>query len=83
MGGEPQWHEPADHKVLLENLATCSLFQQWGWLAYCLGLKQFDQEVVLQFHNTLRDGYVTVKGIRIEFTKELVAEVTGLPTNGE
>ena len=63
MGGEPQWHDPVDHRVLLENPKTCSLFQQRGWLAYYLSLKQFDQEIVLQFHNTLRDGYATIKGI--------------------
>ena len=50
---------------------------------YYLSLKQFDQEIALQFHNTLRDGYATVKGICIEFTEEVVVEVTGLPTNGE
>ena len=50
---------------------------------YCLRSRQFDQEIVLQFHNTLRDGYATVKGIHIEFIEEVVAEVTGLPTNGE
>ncbi len=52
-------------------------------MAYCLSLKQFDQEIALQFHNTLKDGYATVKGIWVEFTKEIVAEVSGLPTNGE
>ena len=31
----------------------------------------------------LRDGYATMKGIHIEFTEEVVTEVTGLPTNGE
>jgi hypothetical protein len=67
----------------LADPATCSLFQQRGWLAYCLSLKQFDQEIVLQFHNTLRDGHATVKGIWIEFIEEVVAEVSGFPTNGE
>lgn len=63
MGGEPQQHELADHRVLLADPTTCNLFQQQGWLAYYLSLKQFDQEIVLQFHNTLRDGHATVKGI--------------------
>ena len=83
MGGELQRYEPTDHRVLLADPASCNLFQQRGWLAYCLSLKQFDQEIALQFHNTLRDGYATVKGICIKFTKEVVAEVSGLPKNGE
>ena len=82
MGGEPQRLEPVDHRVLLANPASCNLFQR-GWLAYCLSLKQFDQEIALQFYNMLRDGYATVKGIHTKFTEEVVAKVTGLPTNGE
>ena len=46
-------------------------------------LSQFDQKIALQFYNTLRDGYATVKGIWIEFIEEVVAEVTGFPTNGK
>ena len=83
MGGEPQQNELVDHRVLPENLVTCSLFQQWGWLAYCLSLKQFDEEIVLQFHNMLQDGYANFKGIRIEFIEQVVVEVTGLPIDGE
>ena len=83
MGGEPQRHELADYKVLLANPATCNLFQHQGWLAYCLSPKKFDQEIVLQFHNTLRDGHATVKGIQIEFIEQVVEEVTGLPIDGE
>ena len=83
MGGEPQQHEPTNHRVLLVDPSSCNLFQQQGWLVYCLSLKQFNQEIALQFHNTLRDGYGTVKGIHIKFIEEVVAEVTRLPTNGE
>ena len=53
MGGDPQRHDPVDHKVLLADAATCNLFQQRGWLAYCLSLKQFNEEIALQFYNTL------------------------------
>ena len=38
---------------------------------------------MLQFHNTLRDGYATIKDIQKEFTEEVLEEVTGFPTNGE
>jgi hypothetical protein len=31
----------------------------------------------------LKDGHATVKGIWIEFIEEVVAEVSGFPTNGE
>ena len=83
MGGEPQRHEPADHRVLLSDANTCNLFQQRGWLDYCLSLKQFDEEIAFQFHNSLQNGYALFKGVRIEFTKQVVVEVTSLPTEGE
>ena len=50
---------------------------------YCLILKQFDEEIALQFHNYLQNGYAMVKGVRIEFTKQVLVEVIGLPTAGE
>ena len=69
--------------MLLSDANTCNLFQQRGWLDYYLSLKQFDEEISLYFHNSLQNGYVTVKGARIKFTEQVVAEVTGLPTAGE
>lgn len=83
MGDELHCHEPSDHTVLLTNQATCNIFQQRGWLVYYLSLQRFDEEIALQFHNTLHEGYATVKGVRIEFLEEIVAEVTGLLTIGE
>ena len=83
MGGDPQRHEPADHRVLLSDANTCNLFQQRGWLDYYLSLKKFDEEISLQFHNSLQEGYATIKGFRIEFIEQVVVEVTGLPTAGE
>ena len=83
MSGEPQQHEPTNHRGLLADPASYNLFQQQGQLAYCLSLKQFNQEIALQFHNTLRDRYATMKRIHIEFIEEVVVKVTGLPTNGE
>ena len=83
MGGDPQRHKPAEHRVLLSDANMCNLFQQRGWLDYCLSLKHFDKEIALQFHNSLQNGYAMVKGVRIEFIEKVVVEVTGLPTVGE
>ena len=79
MGGDPQRHEPADHRVILVDENTCNLFQQRGWLDYQLSLKQFDEEISLQFHNSLQEGHAMVKGVRIEFIEQVMAEVTVLP----
>lgn len=83
MGGDLQWHELVDHRVLLNDASSCEMFRRRGWLDYCLSLKGFDEEVALQFLSTLKDGFAGFKGLKIEFMKDVVAEVIGLPQEGE
>ena len=78
MGVGIQRNEPIDHQVLLGDAINCEIFRRREWLDYCLSLNRFNEEVALQFMTTLRDGVVVVKGLRIEFSKEVIAEVTGL-----
>lgn len=46
-------------------------------------LTEFNEEIVREFTSILSDGEAQVKGLRVVVTEEWIAEVTGLPTNGE
>lgn len=79
MGGGIQRNEPIDHQVRLGDIVSYEMFRIRGWLYYFLSLNGFDEEVTLQFMTTLRNGVIVVKGLRIEFSKEVIAKVTRFP----
>lgn len=67
----------------LGEVTSCEMFRRRGWLDYYLSVKEFNEEVSLQFMSTLKDDFSMVKGLRIEFIKDVVAKVTGLLQEGE
>ncbi len=50
---------------------------------YCLSLKGFDEKISLKFISTLKDFFAVVKGLKIEFTKDIVPKVTSFPHEGK
>lgn len=65
------------------DAVSYEMFRRRGWLDYCLIMNRFDEEVALQFMTTLRNGIAMVKGLRIEFLEEVIAEVTRFPQEGK
>jgi hypothetical protein len=83
MGGSIIRNEPAT-TVLLEHYPTAyEIFQQAGWLNYFHRLPAYNEQKVLQFARNLQEDHSVVEGVRIPVTEEGIAEVSGLPMNGQ
>lgn len=46
-------------------------------------LNGFNEDIALEFSQTLFEGKSMVKGMEVLATEEIIAEVTGFPSNGE
>ena len=68
--------------ALRRNVEVFSIFEAAGWTEYFQHLSGFQTEITLQFSLNLTNTHSEVRGLRIEVTKEIVAEVTGLPQVG-
>ena len=82
MGGNLITHEPATTALLELYPEAYQIFLQVGWLDYFRRLPDFDPQQVLEFACNLTEGFSVVQGVQIPVTEEVIAQVTGLPTNG-
>ena len=80
--GKPSRHDPVNTRDLHRNVEVFSIFEVAGWTEYFERLSGFHTEIALQFTLNLTDTHSEVKGMRIESTRESVAEVTMLPQVG-
>ena len=83
MGGSLQRRESVENTLLLSDIEAVRRFNACRWLGYCLSLKAYDEEVVVEFTRTFDEGEASVWGLTVIATKEHIVEVTGLPTIGE
>ena len=82
MGGKLITHELATTVVLAIFPEAYQIFLQAGWIDYFRRLPEFDLQQVLEFACNLREGLSIVQGVQILVTEDIIAQVTGLPTNG-
>ena len=80
--GIPTTHEPIDTGDLRRNTEVFSIFEVTGWTEYFQPLNGFHLGRTLQFYLNLIETHSEVRGLRIEVTKEIVAEVTSPPQVG-
>eukprot|EP01018_Ginkgo_biloba_P029318 Gb_29174 [translate_table: standard] len=80
MGGDPVTTEPAILKVdeeardILDRVGLLTFFQKnYG----------FNENISLQVVETWNDGKVTMNGLEFIITEQLIADVSGLPREGE
>ena len=43
----------------------------------------WEEELTLEFLQTLRDGFATIKGVRVSFSAEIATEIMEFPLEGE
>jgi len=82
MGGSVLRYEPTTTTLLELYPEAYQIFLWEGWLSYSQRLQWYDEQQVLQFTQNLQEDHSIVQGIRISVTKEDIAQVSGLPTNG-
>jgi hypothetical protein len=83
MGGRSMRHEPEDTMRVQNNQEVWQVFENAGWNVYFDKLKGLNEEIVTEFTLNLREGSSRVCGIEIPVTEEAIAEVSGLPQNGQ
>lgn len=79
MGGEVVRHEPSNVFVLRQNLEALEVIRTSRWLQFFEILQGHDDYVALAFARNLEGNHLEVKGVPIEFSEQVIAEVTGLP----
>eukprot|EP01018_Ginkgo_biloba_P023420 Gb_40337 [translate_table: standard] len=80
MGGDPVTTEPTILKV---DEDVRSILEDEGLLAFFRKLAGFNEDITSQIVETWRDGKVVVNGLEFSINEGLIAEVSGLPNEGE
>ena len=75
-------HEPPNMRELRINAEFFAIFQAVGWTEFFQHLNRFHHETTLQFTLNLTETHSKVWGLRIELSKAIMVEVTGLPQVG-
>ena len=83
MGGPLILHEHVGVAIVYQSCQMVEILECVGWFAYFLRLQVFDDEISLEFTQTLHGSITQVKGLNIIVNEEFVVWVTGLETEGE
>ena len=81
--GIPAGYEPSNTRQLRRNAAFFAIFQAADWTEFFEHLNGFHHEAALQFALNLTETHSNVLGLRIEVSKAIMAEVTGIPQVGK
>ena len=76
--GIPAQHEPPNTRELRRNAEFFPIFDAASWTEFFQRLNGFHRETALQFSLNLTETQSEVWGLRIEVSKAIVVEVTGL-----
>ena len=79
MGGKSIRSEPSE---LIVSEAARKILEKAGWLTYFGRLRKSNKIVAMEFLQNLQEEHSVVGGKQIAVTKEIIAEVTGLPDLG-
>ena len=79
MGGKAIKSEPSE---LVVSEAAREILERAGWLTYFSRLCESNETVAMEFLQNLQEEHSVVGGKQIMVTKEIIAEVTGLPASG-
>ena len=83
MGGRSVQHEPEDTMRVQNDQEVWKVFENAGWNVYIDRLKGSNEEIATKFALNLREGSSRFHGIEITMTEKAIAEVNGLPQNGQ
>jgi len=79
MGGKAIRSEPSK---LVVSEAAQEILERAGWLTYFNRLRESNETVAMEFLQNLQEEHSVVGGKQIMVTKEIIAEITGLPASG-
>ena len=74
--GIPAQHEPPNTQELRINAEVFTIFEATGWTKFFQCLNGFHREIALQFSLNLTETHSEVRGLHIEVSEAIVAEVT-------
>ena len=83
MGGDLIRQEPADHTTLLGDQVCLPIFQANGWTNYMLKFSTQDEELALEFLQTLKDSIATGRGCKGSILTRNFAKIMEFPLAGE
>jgi len=68
----------------LDNcLEACQIFKDIGWFEFGQRLEGLDGGVAMEFARNLERNQMEVKGLKLEVTEEVIAQVMGLLVEGK
>ena len=81
--GKTYKDEPSDMSWVQTFLDYARLFLEEGWLSFFERIDGYHTEVSYMFAKCLDKDIVTFDTLNFELTRELLAEATGIPDEGE
>ena len=75
--------EPSDMTWAITFLECAKLFQEVGWFQYFEKIDGHHIDLSYEFAQGLEKDTVSFNTLRIELTRELIAEATGITNEGE
>ena len=81
--GKTNRAEPSDMSWVQNFLDNAKLFLEAGWLNFFEKIDGYHTQVPYKFAQCLEKDIVTFDTLKIELNKELIAEATGIPDEGE
>ena len=81
--GKTNRAEPSDMSWDKNFPACARIFSEAGWLQYFEKIDDHHTEVSYKFSHGLEKDTVTFNTLKIELTRELIAEATGIANEGE
>ena len=80
--GIPTRHEPPNMRELRINAEFFAIFEVAGWTEFFQRLNGFHREIALQYSLNIIETHSEFRGLHIEVSEAIVAEVTALPQVG-
>ena len=81
--GKTNRAKPSDMSWVQTLLDCARLFLEAGWLGFFEKIDGYHTEVSYKFAQCLEKDVVTFDTLKFELTRELIAEDTGIPDEGE
>ena len=81
--GKTNRAEPSDMSQVQTFLDYARLFLEAGWLSFFERIDGYHTKVSHKFAQCLDKDIVTFDTLKFQLTRELIAEATGIPDEGE
>ena len=75
--------EPDNTQWIMQFPRSAQLMRNAGWFSFCEKLQGYNTQVTRAFIKNYKEGVVRLKNLKAMVNEESIAEVIGVPAQGE